>query len=137
MHPLERAIRYYAIGGINTVFGFGLYALLVWLGLNLYLAQLISYPIAVAFNYFSYSWGAFPGDKRRPVAFIGAYLYNYVQGLALLALIHHFVANPYAAGFIGLLIGTAINYFVLRRFVFRPHPTAEAPPETPSDTAAL
>ena len=135
MHPLERAARYYFVGGINTVFGFGLYSALVWLGLNLYLAQLISYPIAVAFNFFTYSRHVFPGEGRRPVAFVGAYVYNYLQGLALLAIIHHFVANPYGAGFIGLLIGTAINYFVLRRFVFRPHPPTEAP--APPDTASL
>ena len=135
MHPLERFIRYYAIGGINTVFGFGLYSLLVWLGLNLFVAQIISYPIAVAFNYFTYSRHVFPGEGRRPVAFIGAYIYNYVQGLVLLAIIHPFVANPYATGFIGLVISTVINYFVLRRFVFRPHPPAAAP--TPPDTASL
>ena len=130
MSPVERLIRYYAVGGINTVFGFGLYSLLIWLGLNLYLAQFISYPIAVAFNYFTYSRHVFRGHDRRPVAFIGAYAYNYVQGVALLAMVHHFVANPYGAGFIALLIGTAINYFVLRRFVFRPPVQAETPPDT-------
>jgi putative flippase GtrA len=128
MHPLERAVRYYFVGGINTVFGFGLYSLLLWLGLNLFLAQLISYPIAMAFNYFTYSLGVFPGEQRRPVAFVGAYIYNYVQALVLLAIVHHFVANPYGAGFIGLVIGTAINYFILRRFVFKP-------PESSADDA--
>ena len=120
MSPLERGVRYYVVGGINTAFGFGLYSALVWLGLNLYLAQLISVPIAVAFNYFTYSRHVFRGHDRRPGRFIGTYVYIYLQGVALLALIHHFVANPYASGFIGLLVGTAISYFVLRRFAFRP-----------------
>ncbi|HEY1878914.1 MAG TPA: GtrA family protein [Caulobacteraceae bacterium] len=130
MRPFERVARYYFIGGVNTAFGFALYSALVWLGFNLYLAQLISYPFSVAFNYFTYSRHVFPGEGRRPAAFIGAYAYNYLQTLALLAIVHTVVANPYAAGFIALIIGTAINYFVLRRFVFRP-------PAAPSDTASL
>jgi putative flippase GtrA len=130
MRPFERVVRYYFIGGVNTAFGFALYSALVWLGFNLYLAQLISYPFSVAFNYFTYSRHVFPGEGRRPTAFIGAYAYNYLQTLALLAIVHTVVANPYGAGFIALVIGTAINYFVLRRFVFRP-------PATPSDTASL
>jgi putative flippase GtrA len=136
MSPFERAARYYFVGGVNTVFGFGLYSALVWLGLDIYVAQLVSYPVAVVFNYFTYSRHVFPGESRRPAAFIGAYAYNYLQGLALLAIVHPFVANPYGAGFLALLIGTAISYFVLRRFVFRPV-SAESPPATTSDTASL
>jgi putative flippase GtrA len=126
MSPFERAVRYYAIGGLNTVFGFSVYSLLIWLGLNLYVAQLIAHVCGTTFNYFTYSWGVFPGDERRPVGFVGAYIYSYVQGLILLAIAHHFVANPYIDGLLTLIVGTAINYFVLRRFAFRPR---EAPPD--------
>lgn len=125
MGRLERLIRYYGVGAINTAFGFGLYSLLVFLGLNLFLAQLVAVICGTAFNYFTYSRHVFTGDRRSPLAFVGAYAVNYFLGFGLLALIHMFVKNPYAAGFIGLLIGTAINYFILRRFVFRP---PEPPP---------
>lgn len=120
MSRLERLIRYYGVGAVNTAFGFGLYSLLVFLGLNLFLAQIVAQVCGTAFNYFTYSRHVFAGDRRSPLAFIGAYVFNYLVGLGLLALIHLFVKNPYAAGFAGLLIGTAINYFILRRFVFRP-----------------
>lgn len=128
MSRLERLIRYYGVGAINTAFGFGLYSLLVFLGLNLFLAQLGAVVCGTAFNYFTYSRHVFTGDQRSPKAFVAAYALNYLMGLGLLAVIHVFVKNPYAAGFVGLLIGTAINYFVLRRFVFRPH----EPPHTAS-----
>lgn len=120
MGRLERLIRYYGVGAVNTAFGYGIYALLLFLGLNLFLAQLGAVVCGTVFNYFTYSRHVFTGDRRNPAAFVGAYAFNYLLGLGLLALIHAFVKNPYAAGFIGLLIGTAINYFVLRRFVFRP-----------------
>jgi putative flippase GtrA len=120
MGRLERLIRYYGVGAVNTAFGFGLYSLLVFLGLNLFLAQFGATVCGVAFNYFTYSRHVFTGHRRNPMAFVAAYAFNYLMGLGLLALIHVVVKNPYAAGFLGLLIGTAINYFVLRRFVFRP-----------------
>lgn len=125
MSRLERLIRYYSAGIVNTAFGFGLYSLLVFLGLNLFAAQIVAYVCGTAFNYFTYSRYVFTGDRRSPKAFAAAYIFNYLMVLGLLALIHLVVKNPYAAGFLGLLIGTAINYFVLRRFVFRP---PEPPP---------
>ncbi len=124
MGRLERLIRYYGVGAINTAFGFGLYALLVFLGLNLFLAQLVAHVSGTIFNYFTYSRHVFRGHRRSPAAFVGAYVFNYLLGLGLLALAHLLVSNPYGAGLLTLFVGTAINYFVLRRFVFRP-------PETP------
>ncbi len=124
MGRLERLIRYYGVGAINTAFGFGLYVLLVFLGLNLFLAQLVAHVSGTIFNYFTYSRHVFRGHRRSPAAFVAAYVFNYLLGLGLLALAHLLVSNPYGAGLLTLFVGTAINYFVLRRFVFRP-------PETP------
>jgi hypothetical protein len=81
------------------------------------------------FNYFTYSRHVFRDRRRSPAAFVAAYVFNYLMGLGLLALAHMVVRNPYGAGFLCLLVGTALNYFVLRRFVFRP-------PETQPPTAA-
>lgn len=129
MSPIERLIRYYGAGVVNTAFGFGLYALLVFLGLNLFLAQILAHVCGTAFNYFVYSRHVFRGHRRSPAAFIAAYVFNYLMGLGLLALAHQLVRNPYGAGFLALLVNTAINYFILRRFVFRP---PEPPPAASS-----
>jgi putative flippase GtrA len=120
MRRLERVIRYYGVGAVNTAFGFGLYSAFVWLGLNLYLAQIVAHVCGTIFNYFTYSRHVFHGHRRKPAAFAGAYVFNYLQGLALLAIAHSFVANPYAAGLLTLIVGTSLNYFVLRGFAFGP-----------------
>lgn len=129
MGRLERLIRYYGVGLVNTAFGFGLYSLLVFLGLNRYLAQLVAFLCGTAFNYFTYSRHVFTGHRRSPLAFVGSYIFNYLLGFGLLRLISVFVKNPYGAGFLVLLIGTALNYFILKRFVFRP---PEPPPSASS-----
>jgi len=125
MGRIERLVRYYSAGIVNTAFGFGLYSLLVFLGLNLFVAQVVAHVCGTAFNYFTYSRHVFHGHRRSPAAFIAAYVFNYLMGLGLLALAHLVVSNPYGAGFLALLVNTAINYFVLRRFVFRPPETQD------------
>src|SRR5690348_236910 len=125
LHRIELMVRYYGVGAINTAFGYGLFALLVFLGLNLFVAQIIAHVTGATFNYFTYSRHVFhKASERRPLAFVGAYALNYVIGLALLATAHHFIPSPYVAGLLAVLIGTALNFFVLRRLVFPPLPTA-------------
>lgn len=115
---ISLVVRYYGVGLINTAFGYGLFAALIYMGLNLYVAQLVAHISGTTFNYFMYSRHVFRGSHRKPVTYVGAYAFNYFLGLAILATTHHFVKSAYLAGFIALLVGTAINFLILRRFVF-------------------
>ena len=46
-HRLIELWRYYQMGVLNTAFGLGAYALLVWLGLNMFVAQLVSHLLGM------------------------------------------------------------------------------------------
>ena len=111
--------RYYQAGVVNTAFGFGLYSLLVWLGMNMFAAQLLSHCIGVTFNYISYSRHVFHGADAAKLRFVLSYVVNYLMGLAGLALAVQFIASPYIAGFVSVVIVSVINFFVLKRFVFK------------------
>lgn len=122
LHPpptIARLWRYYKVGLLNTVFGFCLYALLLRLGLWLYLAQIVSHLIGMAFNYFSYSRHVFADAKASKTRFILSYALNYLIGLACLAGAAGVISSPYAAGLAAILITSAINFLVLSRFVFK------------------
>jgi putative flippase GtrA len=112
--------RYYQAGVVNTAFGYGLFALFVRLGLNIYLAQIASHGLGMIFNYVTYSRHAFAGHTTTKARFILSYAGNYLLGLAVLAVIARFVASPYVAGFLTTVIVSLVNYFVLKRLVFRP-----------------
>lgn len=122
---LWRIVRYYQAGIINLLFGLALFSILVKLGMNMYLAQLVSHCCGVAFNYFTYSRHAFP-DAEAPSKrmFVLAYVGNYLLGLVSLMAFARIIASPYIAFFVAVVFVTFINYFVLRRFVF----FAKAPP---------
>lgn len=111
--------RYYQAGVINTAFGFGLYALLVWLGMNMFAAQLLSHCMGVAFNYLTYSRHVFRDAPAAKLRFVFSYAVNYLMGLAALAAASLVIASPYLAGAISVVIVSIINYFVLKQFVFR------------------
>jgi putative flippase GtrA len=114
--------RYGHVGLINTAFGYGLYAFLVWLGLNLYLAQITAQILGAGFNYLTFGKLVFRGTRSNPAAFAGAYAFNYLLALAFLATAHRFIASPYVAGFVAFVAVAGINYLVLKRFVFRAPP---------------
>lgn len=115
---LAQLWRYYQVGVINTLVGFGLYAMLVRLGLNQYVAQIIAHLLGVAFNYFTYSRHVFSDTAPAKARFIIAYAFNYLVSLGSLAAASVFVHSPYLAGAISLVCASLINYFVLKHIVF-------------------
>lgn len=120
---LLELFRYYQAGIINTLFGLGCYALLVRLGLNIYVAQLISHLLGMAFNYFSYSRHVFRGAAPAKLRFLISYAINYILSVGTLALIASVVESPYLAGFLATFIVSIVNYFALKFMVFRVRPS--------------
>jgi putative flippase GtrA len=111
--------RYYQAGVLNTAFGLAAYSLLVWLGLNMFVAQLVSHLMGTAFNYFTYSRHVFRDAAPAKGRFILSYGANYLTGLATLAVVARFIASPYLAGFVAAVIVSVINYFALKHLVFK------------------
>ena len=110
--------RYYQAGAVNTAFGLGAYALLVWLGVNMYAAQAIAHVAGVAFNYLTYTRHVFRDAKPAKLRFLLSYAGNYLMGLAALAAVASVVRSPYLAGLIAAVIVSIVNYFILKHWAF-------------------
>ena len=119
---LIEVIRYYQAGVVNTLFGLGAYSALVWAGLGIYPAQLISHVAGTVFNYTVYSRHVFREAGPAKMRFVLSYAVNYLLSVAMLAVVASFVANPYVAGIAAALIVSVINYFALKYIVFRAKP---------------
>lgn len=117
----RRVWRYYQAGVVNTLFGFGLYALLVAIGINMYVAQAVAHVLGVAFNYFTYSRYAFADSSAPKSRFILSYVVNYLLGLGSLAAAAQLIPSPYISGILSIIFVSAVNYIILRRLVFRVH----------------
>lgn len=114
-----RFLRYLAVGGLNTAFGFGMYALLLAVGLHYTVAVGLGTILGVLFNYvttgrlvFGYS-GA--GAAPRFVAVYGVlYLVN-ITGIALLKQVG---ASDLLGGFLMLPVAALLGYLLNARLVF-------------------
>jgi len=115
----KRLWRYYQAGLVNTLFGYGLYALFVWAGVNMYVAQITAHVLGMTFNYFTYSRFAFAGRDGSKGRFIASYILNYVLGLIALAAAAQAIRSPYLAGLVSVVFVSLVNYFILKRLVFR------------------
>jgi putative flippase GtrA len=115
---LGRLWRFYKIGFINTLFGYGVYALLLSVGLNMYAAQIIGHVIGVIFNYFSYSLHVFRAAPASKLRFLFSYALNYIVSLASLTLAATILSSPYLAGLLAMVITSVINFIILQRYVF-------------------
>jgi putative flippase GtrA len=111
--------RYYQAGVVNTLFGFGLYAVLVRAGLNLYVAQGLAQIAGIAFNYLTYGRYTFANQTVSRGRFIASYAVNFLLGLAGLAACKQIIASPYVAGICSIAVVSLINYFILKRYVYR------------------
>lgn len=114
--------RYYQAGVINTLFGLGAYSLLVWLGLNMFVAQLVAHVAGVAFNYLTYSRHVFRDAGPAKLRFALSYVGNYLVGLATLAAVALVIKSPYLAGLVTAVLVSILNYFVLKHLIFTRKP---------------
>lgn len=114
----QQVWRYYQAGVINTLFGYGLYAGMVSVGIDLYVAQAVGHVLGMAFNWFTYSRHAFQDKQGSAGRFILSYGVNYVLSLGALRASTMVIDNAYIAGLITVFFVSIINYFVLARFVF-------------------
>ena len=111
--------RYYSAGLVNTAFGYGLYALLIWLHVNIFVAQIIAHVCGAAFNYMMFRLHVFRGQQANLASYVGTYAFSYVLNLAILAGFHRIIRSDYLAGFLTVVVVSVLNYFILKRFVFR------------------
>jgi putative flippase GtrA len=118
-HQIVEVWNYYKIGVINTLFGFSLYSFLVFVGINLFVAQIIGQIIGMIFNYFTYSRHVFSTYEKSVSRYVGAYTINYMIGVALLFGVHSFIKSPYIAGITTTIILSGINFFLLKGLAFR------------------
>lgn len=114
----KRLWRYYQAGVANTLFGYGLFALFVRTGMNIYVAQITSHVLGVMFNYVSYSRYAFAQHAVSKWRFVLSYALNYLLGLVALIVAMPVVHSPYVAGLAGTIFVSMVNYLILKNLVF-------------------
>lgn len=117
----KQAAKFLLTGLINTLFGYGLYAALVFCGIYALLALLVSTIGGLLFNYFSFSRIVFSGIGGPMVLlrFLISYFVVYSVNSIMLTLILSIVSfNPYISQIICMPITISLTWFLMRGWVY-------------------
>ncbi|MBP3461171.1 MAG: GtrA family protein [Bacilli bacterium] len=116
-------IRFLFVGGLNTIVGYGSFALLLLTGMNYLLANTISYIIGVIHSYIWNRKFTFKSKNKsilELIKFVSVYVVNYLIGLgSLYILVDILKIDKYLAGALNLVITTLISWFGHKYFSFR------------------
>lgn len=116
----EQLWAYVKVGVVNAGFGYVAFSLLIFLGLNLFVAQIVSHLAGMAFNYFMFRRFVFKGSRAAVLEYVATYAVNYLLGLVVLAGLSRVIPSPYVSGFLTIGIVAALNFVVLKFWVFTP-----------------
>ena len=118
---LQQALRFVVTGGINTAFGYGIYAACIYLGAGYALAMGITIVCGVLFSYRTMSTMVFGrGTRGALVRYIGSYCVVYLFSVLVLKTLDDFGVNAYLAGLVAALPCAILSFALLKLFVFRP-----------------
>ena len=117
---LRQALRFLVTGGINTAFGYGIYAACIYLGAGYAIASGASIVFGLLFSYKTTSAMVFGRGYRGSLArYIGSYAVVYAFSLLILKTLDGFGVNPYLAGVLAAPPCAVLSFALLKLFVFR------------------
>ncbi|HBM16427.1 MAG TPA: polysaccharide biosynthesis protein GtrA [Lentisphaeria bacterium] len=106
------------VGGINTVFGYCIFALFIYIGLHYTLAVLFSTVIGILFNFKTYGSIVFKSHNNKLIfRFFAVYAITYIINVAYLKVFIPY-CNVYILGAIAIIPLAIISYFLNKKFVF-------------------
>ena len=120
MKKLTQFHKYIIIGGINTAFGYGIFALFVFLGFHYSLAVIMATILGVLFNFQTYGRLVFKNHSNLLlVRFILVYVMIYFVNVLLIALLTSLKINTYIAGMLALSLTAYLGYIFNKRLVWK------------------
>ncbi len=116
---LPRFARYLVVGGVNTVFGYGSFAVLLLLGLHYAVAALLATILGILFNFQTIGRLVFERrDHSLIFRFVGVYAATYVLNVGALRLLAGGPLHILAIQALLVLPMAAVSFALHRRFVF-------------------
>jgi putative flippase GtrA len=121
-------LRFFVVGGVNTAFGFAVYALFIVLGLPRELAVFLGLLCGILFNFKTYGTFVFRNRNNRLIfRFFAVYMSTYLLTIGLLKLFDLYGIGSLVAMAIIVLPVNILTFLLQRRFVFRTVGIAKKP----------
>ena len=115
-------LRFLAVGALNTVFGYAVFAALVLAGILPMPALLLTYLVGVPVNYFTtgrFVFGGAPRSRASFVRFVAAYVVIYVFNAVLYRGVEALVEAPLVAQALCIPVVAVFSFLLFKLHVFR------------------
>jgi putative flippase GtrA len=115
----HRFVRFLLVGVLNTVFGYGIFAVALLLGLHYALASALATVSGILFNFKTMGTLVFGRPDHRLLGrFLGVYGFIYVLGVLCLKLAHQLDLNLFLVGAFLILPLAVVSFMLNWLFVF-------------------
>lgn len=115
----NKIVRFFIVSGLNTVFGYGLFALLIYVGLHYALVTFITTVITLLFNFKTTGLLVFNNKKNELIfKFVGVSGIRYIVTVFFLAIFKNYGINEYIGQAILIVPVGFFGYFLNHYFVF-------------------
>jgi putative flippase GtrA len=115
----KKFFLFIAVGLLNTVFGYLVFAVLFWFNVHYSIAALASTVVGVIFNFNTYGLIVFNNNSYSNFGkFILIYAINYFIGIGILYYFNSLGYNLYIVQALSLLPLALARYFLMKFFVF-------------------
>lgn len=112
-------LKFILVGGLNSLFGYSLFALLIALGLHYGYALFLATCIGVLFNFKSTGTFVFKNSSNTfLLRFILLYVFIYLFNLAAIKIFNLFLNNLYLSGIISMMLSALLTYYYSKKYVF-------------------
>ena len=113
-------IKFVLVGILNTLFGYSVFALLLWLDFHYSIATIFSTIIGVIFNFYTTGRLVFKNTNNLLIfKFVLVYVFTTSLSIFILYLSNKMNFNLYYAGFVLSVIMALISFILQKTFVFK------------------
>ncbi len=113
-------IKFLAVGVLNTLFGYGIFAFLLFVGLHYAVASILATILGVLFNFKTTGTLVFNNsDNRLILKFISVYCLTTVLSIGGLKIAKMSGINLYLAGLFLTCVMALVTFILQKNFVFK------------------
>lgn len=113
-------IKFILVGGVNTIFGYGIYWGLLQLGFYFTIAAFFSTLLGIIFNFFTIGRLVFQSKNNALFyKFVFVYGFLYLISIAGISFIHNFDISYEIAGAIMIIPSALISFLLNKNLVFK------------------
>jgi len=115
----QQIVKFIGIGIINTLFGYSLYALFIYIGFDYKYAVFFSTVLGILFNFKTIGRFVFEShDNLLILKFFGVYVVIYIVNISLIKGFLLLGTSYYLAGFVALFPCAILSFILNKKFVF-------------------